>query len=215
MVALPPSDALPAALDVELPESAEPAPAVLGSLAVVDGGELVSLTAWVDPAAGGEADGVSELASAGGAASAAGDPAADDVAGLEGSGAGAAGVVVVVVPPPEAVGAVGVEPVGSPEVGAGDVPASPVGPGAAAGVDPPLVVGLEPDDVGVEVAPLDVVVVVDGADGVVPADVEVAVPGAGSGAPDAPAGGLAARRDGRADTEATSLSRVVGGAAAR
>lgn len=210
MVALPLSAALPGALDVELPESAEPAPAVLGSLAVVDAGELASLAPWVEPAAGAEAAPVPELESVGGVASAAGD-AGEDEAELEGSGAG----VVVVVPPPESVGAVGVEAVEFPEVGVADVSAPPVGPGPAADVEPPLVLEFEPDDVDVEVAPPDVVVVVDGADGAVPTEVEVTVPGAGRGAPSGPASGLVARRGGRADTEATSLSRVVGGAAGR
>jgi hypothetical protein len=201
----------PDALDDELPGSAVPASAVLGSLAVADGDEL-SLVTFEEPPAGAEAASVPELESVDGAAS---DAGAGDVAGLDGSGVDAC---VVVVPPVEA-GAVvvvaGAEAAGLLGAGAEDVPAPPVRAGPVPGVDPPPVPELGPEDVDVEVAPLDVVAVVDGADGGVPTDVEVTVPGVARGAPNGPASGLLDRCDARADTEASSLSRIVGGVAMR
>jgi hypothetical protein len=202
----------PVALDVELPGSAEPVPAARGSAEVVDGDELESFAAPVEPLTGAEAG--SELESAGGVATGAGDAGADDVDGFVGSDAGA-----VVVPPAGLAGLVvgGVEPaaVGPAPAGADGAPSSSLGPDSATGAEPPVAPEPEPADVDVEVAPFDVVAVVEDADGGVPTEVEVTSPGAVSGAPNGPASELPARCDGRAAIEASSLSRVVGGAVAR
>ena len=201
------SDAAPpVALDVELPGSAEPVLAAPASDEVVDGDEVESLAAAVESLTGAEA--ASELESAGGAAADAGDVEAEGVVGFgfAGSDAGAA------VPPAWLVG--GGEPAAVDPAGADEGPPAPLRPDSATGVDPPAAPEPEPAEVDVEVAPFEVVAVVEDADGWVPT-AGVTSPGAGSGTPNGPVSEVPGRRDGRAGIEASSLSRVVGGAVAR
>jgi hypothetical protein len=69
--------------------------------------------------------------------------------------------------------------------------------------------------VGVEVAPPDVAGVLEEGDGAVPAGVDVTLPGDGAGMETGAAAGSVARAAARAGTEASSRSRMVGGAGVR
>lgn len=195
--------------DDELP-SADAVPPPLASVA---GAELAALVvALVEPVAGAELlPSVPELGSAGVVAAGTGEAEPLDVPEPVGSDAGA-----VVVPLGGLVGD-GVPDDGGGPLGSGAVEdAGPLPAVAAGGVNPPVAaeLGLPVVDVEFEVAPPDVVVVLEGDDDVVPTEVEDTVPG-GVTMPSGPPTGPVGRAAGRAGTEPSSLSRVVGGAAGR
>jgi hypothetical protein len=206
-----------ALLDVELEASAEPVPAALGSPAAVAVAAVESVDVPAESVAGVEPASVPELESAGGAESGAEDGGAD-VGGVSDGSVAETGGAALVVLPPVLVGEVVVVGAGEAGSGAGGVDEPPPAAGVPAPAEEPE--ELEPEvtaGVDVEVAPLEVAGVVDCEDGDAPVDVGVTVTGANVGVASGASGasGPAGRRDGCPDTEASSLSRVVGGAAAR
>jgi hypothetical protein len=205
----------PEAPDDELPASVE---AVLASVVEVDGSEPVALVVSVGPADGAEllvSVPVPELGLDAGAAAGPDEVGAGDVAVPVGSDAGVVGAAVP--PPLGPVDAGGAVEVGSVVVGSatGPVPLLPPdAPETAGGVTPSVPGELVLTGVDVEVPPEVVGVVAAGDDGAptgVDDTVFVDVPGGASGPPI----GAAARGADRAGIEANSVSRVVGGAAAR
>jgi hypothetical protein len=199
----------------ELPVSAGTVPVSLASVVEVEGSEPVALVVSVGPADGAELlVSVPELGLEAGAAAGPDEVGADDVVVPAGSGVGVVGAVV---PAPLApVDAGGVVAVGSVVVG-GDTellpPLPPDAPETPVGVGPSVPPELVLTGVDVEVPPEVVGVVAAGDDGAptgVDDTVFVDVPGVASGPPIG-----AARAADRAGIEATSVSRAVGGAAAR
>lgn len=197
----------------ELPVSVEPAPAALESVALVEGAGLVEPVVSVEPAGAEALVSVPELGSAGVAAAVDDDVVPVGVAEPEGSGVGVAvGPAAGVVEPGVPVGPAGA--LGSVELGAGPLPPPPV-PVPVVGVRPPLAPCPGLTVVDVDVAPPDDVEVLAAGDDGLSAEVDVAVPVDGGGMT---SGALAEPTDGgagRAGAEASSRSRVVGGAAAR
>jgi hypothetical protein len=200
--------------DEELPASAAALPAALESVAGAEGAEPVELAAPVE-AAGAEALLVLvELGSAAAVSAGVDAAGAVDVADPVGSETGGAVGAVVALPV-----VVGVEVPDGAVLALGSVVAGgvvePVPPGVASGsVDPPVAAdpGLA---VWVEVAPPEVVGVVEVGPCGPPSVVELTVPGAGRAVAGGCSSGAGARGAERAGTEASSLSRVVGGAVAR
>lgn len=207
--------------DDGLPVSAGAAPPELESVAEVDGAALVELVASVGWAGGAEPlVSVPELGSEGAVAvededgepvdvvePVASDGGVVDAAGVPPGGLVADGLVVVGAGVPEAVedGACCPPPGGSALTGAVSPPVAP-GPGLVVGVELPApeVVGVLEEDDG---AP-------GGVEVTAPGGVEVTVPGGCVGVTTGRATGRA-RGAGCTRTEARSVSRVVGGAAAR
>jgi hypothetical protein len=203
----------PEAPDDELPASVE---AVLASVVEVDGSEPVALVVSVGPADGAELlVSVPELGLDAGAAAGPDEVGAGDVAVPVGSDAGVVGAAVP--PPLDPVDAGGAVEVGSVVVGGATEPVPllpPDAPETVGGVTPSVSGELVFTGVDVEVPPEVVGVVAPGDDGAptgVDDTVFVDVPGGASGPPI----GAAARGADRAGIEANSVSRVVGGAAAR
>jgi hypothetical protein len=200
----------------ELAVSADTAPALLEPVVEVDGSVPAALVVSVEPADGAELlVSVPELGLAAGADTGADEVGAVEVAVPVGSDAGVAGAAgAPLLGPADAAGvvAVGTLAVGGAEAPAPSAPSA--GAATAGGVNPPVAPAVELAGVDVEVPPDVVGVVEAGGDGAptgVDDTVPVDVPGVASG----PAVGPAARGAGRAGIEASSLSRVVGGAAGR
>jgi hypothetical protein len=208
-----------AALDEdELPVSAGAASAALESVAGADGAELPPPVPSVEPADGVELPvSPAEFGSAGAESAGAEEAGAVDVADPVGSEAGVVGATVVApaAPSGDEPPVDGLPALGSVVAGAdGDVPAPPF-EGPFGGVNPPVAPEPGLTVVGVEVAPPEVVEVLDAGACGAPAAVELTVPGDSALAFGGWMNGPAARGACRPGTEASSLSRVVGGATAR
>jgi hypothetical protein len=161
----------PAVLDDEPPVSAAAVPAPLESVAGDDEAELVALAASVEPAGAVELT-VPEPVSAGAEPAAAGSAGAVDVPEpVESEPAVGVADVPPAVPVGDEVSAVGA---GSVVVTGGVGP--PLGV-ATGGVNPPVAPDPELTAVGVEVAPAEVVEVLEPCACGVPSDVELTVPG--------------------------------------
>lgn len=193
--------------------SAAALPAALESVAGAEGAEPVELAASVEPAGAEALSVLVELGSAAAVSAGADAAGAVDVADPVGSETGVEVGAVVALPvvvgdevPDGVVLALG-------SVVAGGV-VEPVPPAVAGAVDPPAAAdpGLA---VWVEVAPPEVVGVVEAGPSGPPSVVELTVPGAGRVVAGGCSNGAGARGAERAGTEASSLSRVVGGAVAR